>query len=182
MVSSFKNIFKTIVLILSWIIFSPLFLFLSIKWRVPKLVPRIILTTLAPLSLLIIFFVSRGTYDYYYYNIKRGSKSEIEAKTGLDFPKFKTIEKRHTRFGPAFNGDFSMEYTVKFDTLNIAIFYQQIENKIESGSTNLKDSVFVYWDRYGDGIYSFNFNDLEENLELIIDSNKEEMRITYGCM
>ena len=86
-----KLISRLLALVLAWLVFSPLFLFLSIRWKKPKLIPRIILTTIAPLTLVVLFFVSWGSYDYYYYNIKRGSRSEIEAKTGLNFPKYKTI-------------------------------------------------------------------------------------------
>jgi hypothetical protein len=177
---SFKKDSKIIALILMWILFSPLFLILSIKWSMPKLVPRIILTTLAPLSVLIIFFCSWGCYEYYYFHIKRGSRPEIEAKTGMEFPRFKTIERREMLYGPIFFRAFKMDYTVQLDTTNVDKFYQQINNKIKSGNYYREDNASsIIWD-HSYGLYSFSHFNTHENLVLVINSKNGVMRIIFG--
>ena len=177
-----KEILKTSTLILSWIVFSPLFLFLSVEWKRPKFIGRIILTIIAPVTLLTLSFVTWHGYEYYYYQIKRGSRSEIEAKTGIDFPKYKTIEKRRRTYEPSFNGDFMMNYSVQLDTTDIDQFYEQIRNVIESNNRQKNENIIVCWDSYSGGIYSFSHSNFQEILELSIDSKTGKIIITYGCI
>jgi|GEM_PF-6081908 len=173
---------KNLALILSWIILSPLFLFLSVKWNKPKLLGRIILTLIAPFTLITISFISWHGYEYYYYQIKRGSITEIEAKTGMEFPECKTIKKRRRTYGPSFNSDFIMNYSVQLDTTDITSFYQQIEEAIESSNTQENNSLYYYWDMDNKGNFSFSHNDYQEHLELNINTQTGEMDITYGSL
>ncbi|WP_340110991.1 hypothetical protein [Maribellus mangrovi] len=173
---------QVFVLILMWILLSPLFLFLSIKWKMPRLAPRIILTIIAPMTLLIISLTSISGYVYYYTYIKRGTKSEIETKTGLNFPKFTIIEKRHKTFGPAFNGDFSMEYKVQLDTLNVQEFYKQIQSSIEITDNERNDNISYSWESNSEDSYFFNYSDYQEYLELEINRFNGEMEIRYGSL
>lgn len=180
--NSFPTIFRNAILIISWIIFSPLFLFLSVKWNKPKLIGRIILTIIAPVTLITLSFISWNGYEYYYYQIKRGSISEIEAKTGMEFPKCKTIEKRQRTYGTSFNGDFTMNYSVQLDTTDITSFYQRIEEAIKSSHIQENNSLYYYWDMDNKGNFSFNHNNYQEHLELNINTQTGEMDITYGSL
>lgn len=177
-----KRTLKVIVLTLMWIFVSPLFLILSIYWKMPRLTPRIILTIIAPMSILIIFLTSFAGYKYYYFNFKRGNKSEIETKTGMEFPKFKTIEKRREIYDPSFNGDFSMEYKVQLDTINIKEFYKKIQNAIEIAGDEENDEIFYIWKHNPEGNFSFNYSDFQEHLELEINRFNGEMEIRYGSL
>ncbi len=178
---STKRMSKIIALTISWILFLPLFLFLSIKWSNPKLVPRIILTVLAPFSMLIILFISLGSYEYYYFQIKRGSRYEIETKTGIEFPRFKTIKSREMIYGPIYFSSFRMEYSVQLDTTNIDKFYQKIENKLESENLHQADNISnIFWDSYANRNYTFGHFDSQENLVLVIDGERGVMRIIFG--
>jgi hypothetical protein len=177
-----KEILKTSTLILSWIVFSPLFLFLSAEWKRPKLIGRIMLTIIAPVTLLTLSFVTWHGYEYYYYQVKRGSRSEIEAKTGIDFPEYKTIEKRRRAYEPSFNGDFTMNYSVQLDTTDIDQFYKHIREAISYKNVVKNDSLYFYWDIDFNGNFFFNHNDFQENLDLQINNKTGEMKITYGSM
>ena len=108
--------------------------------------------------------------------------SEIEAKTGLDFPKYKTIEKRHNTFGTSFNREFSMEYTVQLDTTNIDDFYEQLKIRRNAHAGDKDEKTIDSWDINGEGGYTFRHSDHQEHLFLSIDSSTGKMRVTYGSL
>ncbi|MGQ7868953.1 hypothetical protein [Sunxiuqinia sp. sy24] len=176
------SVAENIALILSWIIFSPLFLFLSIRWNKPKLIGRSMLTLIAPLTLLTLVFVSWQGYEYYYYQLKRGSRSEIEAKTGMNFPQYKTIEKRQRTYGSGFNDDFIMNYSVQLDTVDIDHFYQQVKKRTGSKHTGNNDRLYSSWSIDKDKNFSFSHIDYQEHLDLKINTETGVMDITFGSM
>ncbi|MDO9615989.1 MAG: hypothetical protein Q7J86_15890 [Bacteroidota bacterium] len=181
-----QTILKRFVLSIFWLIFPPLFLILSIVWKSPKLVMRIVLTAIAPLTIVAIVIGIFSLNQLHYYYIERGSRTEIEAKTGMEFPDYETVEKRHFSYGPSFNGDFTMERTVKFDTVNIHDFYEQIDLKIIETGKNTLNSFSIYWSMQENGNYSFTHFDPQDEddqtLELEIDKKNSQVRITYGRM
>ena len=182
-----QSVLKKLILILFWIIFPPLFLVFSIIWKTPKLTVRILLTAVAPLTLVVLFMGLFQMQQYYYYHFERGSRTELEAKTGLKFPDYQTIEKRHFLNGPSFNGDFTIEFTIKLDTANIQDFYRQIDHKTRDDSKNKEEVPTSYWSSERDGNYSFTcFGDPkdkgDETLELHIDKKNALIKITYGAM
>lgn len=179
-----ESALQKLTLIFFWLIFPPLFLVFLFIWKMPKLAIRLILTVIAPLTLIVLFVGLFQLQQYYYYHFERGSRAEIEAKTGLKFPDYTTVEKRHFTFEPGFNGDFSMEYTVKFDTANIQNFYLQIDKKLQEPEK--QNSSTIYWSLENDGNYFFNHFDPEDEddqtLELHIDKKNAQIRISYGQM
>ena len=178
-----KSILKKTALLFQWLIFPPLFLFFSIKWKTPKIITRTVLTIIAPLTLVVLIAISWQGYDYYYYQIKRGSRSEIETKTGLIFPKFHTTNKRQFTYGPSFLGDFRMEYTVKLDTNNIQEFYEQIEQQIKFAEEQKGKHSAINWSMDNEGNYSFSEIDFETgNLELKINKKNAVVEILFGQM
>ena len=182
--NQFKIIIKKLALLILWLIFPPLFLFFSIKWKTPKIISRTILTIIAPLTLLILMAISLQGYEYYYHHVKRGSKSELETKTGMLFPKFHTTNKRQFTYGNSFNGDFTMEYTVKLDTNNIQVFYEQIEQQIQFYEEQIEKNPAIYWTIDKEGNYFFTYQDFEngddETLELKINKKDAEIKILFG--
>ena len=186
MKNQIKLILKISVLLLLWLIFSPLFLWFSIKWNIPKLVSRIILTIIAPFTLLIFLAIYWQGYDYYYHHIKRGSRSELETKTSIIFPKFHTANKKQFVYGSSFNGDFTMEYTVKLDTNNIQVFYEQIEQQIQFYEKQEGKYSAVDWSIDKEGNYFFTYLDIEngddETLELYFNKKDAKVKIVFGQM
>lgn len=177
---SLKRSYQFVVLFFTWFLFSPLFLFFSIRWRKPKMFLRLILAAVAPFTLGILLLFSVTSYRYYYQNIQRGGRAEIETKTGLYFPKYSSITQRHNIYNSGFNGDFTMGYFVMFDTANIKEFYHSITGEIESGNSIQRDSLFKSWMIDKEGNYSFSYNDFQEFLELEINRETGEMKIMYG--
>lgn len=180
------SVFKVAVLSIFWLIFPPLFLVFSIIWKMPKLLMRIVLTIVAPLSLIAFAIGIFGVTQLHYFYFERGSRTEIETKTGLKFPDYETVEKRHFTHEPSFNGDFSMERTIKFDTTNIQDFYKQIDLKIEATKQDATGSANISWSRNNDGTYYFSHFDLndpdDQTLEIKIDKKQKVVTITYGRM
>ncbi len=185
---TFISVLKKSSLIFFWFIFPPLFLVFSIIWKSPKLVGRIILTIVAPLTLLTLIVGFLWVREYYSYNFKRGNRSEIEAKTGLKFPDYQIIEKRHSKFGMgmAFNSDYSRVYSVKLDTTDIQEFYDLIEGQIKIYEEQKGENEFIYWSKNQDGSYFFNhfdFNDSDDQtLQITIDKKSSIAEIEYGRM
>ena len=148
----------------------------------PRLGYRVLLTLIAPFTLIVLLIAEDVAERYYTCYYQRGTRTEIETKTGVKFPEYKTLEKRHFTFGPKITGDFDMEYSVKFDTVKIQDFYGQIEKQIEKHGRNFdKDSV-LSWSINEDNNYHFiqPLSESTETLELEIDKKNFLINIKYG--
>jgi hypothetical protein len=176
-------ILKIIGLIFSWLLFPPLFFILSTIWKMPKKIWRVVLTIIAPLSLLLIIICSVWVYQNYHVYRERGSRKEIEIKTGIELPKYQKFERRYFIYGSAFGGDFTMEYSIQLDTAGAQDFYRQIEEKLNEQKNDSVDSG-VSWSLTEEGNYHFSspgINPLtQENLELFIDRKNALVRVIYG--
>lgn len=184
MINKKKTISRYLALFGSWLIFPPLFLVLSIIWKTPKLIARVILTFLSPVSLILLLVISYYTYSFYCFFITRGSRAEIETKTEVKFPEYKTIERKHIDHPPSFNGDFSIEYSIKLDTNNIKGLYNRIDMLILNRDTLNNKNISSGWTIEEDG--NFHFSHMENNdeddqyLELNIDKKTALVKIKYG--
>lgn len=181
-----QSIFKKTVLFFTWLFCPPLFLVFSIIWKSPKLVGRIILTIIAPLTITTFIIIFIYIHEYHYYYFKRGNRLEIEVKTGLKFPDYKAIEKKHFTDRIGFKGDFMMQYSVKLDTANIQEFYNQIEAKIQISEKQKEEELFTHWNKHQDENYYFShidFNDEDDQiLSITIDKKSSIAEIEYGRM
>lgn len=186
MKTHFLTVLKISVLSIFWLVFPPLFLTFSIIWKMPKLVWRIVLTVFAPFTIVTLMVGVFSLYMLHYYYIERGSRSEIEAKTGLIFPDYEPVEKRHFTYNPRFNGDFTMERTIKLDTVNLADFYKRIEEKIRASEKDTIDSATIYWNIEENGNFRFNHFEYtggdDQTLELEIDKRQAVVTIIYGSL
>ncbi len=187
MKTHFSTATKIGVLSIFWLVFPPLFLFFSIVWKMPKLVMRIVLTVVAPLTIAAILIGTFGMHQLHYFYIERGSRNEIETKTRLSFPDYETVEKRHFTYKPGFNGDFTMEYTMQLDTTNIRDFYRKIEERLQvNADTTSELSSTNYWSRTDKGNYSFTHFDMndedDQTLSLDFDNGKALVKVTFGRM
>lgn len=173
----FKTILKDLTLAVLWLLISPLFLFFSIRWKRPKKIARIILTVIAPFTLIVFFIVLISGGFYYYHYIQRGSRAEIERRTGIEFPWFKTVERRKFEIKPLFTGDFSMKRKVRIDTAYIKGIIGGIDN---STKDSLSRYAFNYiWDINGN-VVSFNYMDENDILKFSIDRETGVMDIDFG--
>lgn len=174
---------KTITLAVFWLIFPPLFLILSFVWKIPRKVFRILLFFVAPLTLLVLFAVSAQVYAHYYYLVERGSRKEIETRTGLQFPDYQTIEKRRFLSGPSLSGDFTVQYVIRLDTAGIQEFYSDIEALIPDGADSLQVQA-SHWTLNGKDGYSFydagTDHPDQEFLSVTILKSRAQAVIEYG--
>ena len=146
MKSNLENILKVIVLILSWIIFSPFLLFFAHKWKLIGKGWRIILFILSPfmaimyflLTILIVWGCSEYDRKYGYTNNKT-----IERITGVEFPKL-DIQK-YNKGIKSFNGDYSDTFVLEMES-ELSESTYMILDSLSSGST--------HWSFY-DGEYRF---------------------------
>ncbi len=177
------TVIKSLVLFVFWLVFPPLFLLFSFIWKMPRLAFRIIFTLLAPVTLFFLVLGAVLVMNFYQVHFVRGARAEIEAKTGLDFPSYQTVEKRHFVYGPTFMGDFTLEYSVKMDTAEIGNFYRQVEKQMEKSKCNSTGSD-CSWAVDENGNYRFNSPGIEpatqETLELVIDKRNAVVKITCG--
>lgn len=122
--------------------------------------------------------------QYYYHHISRGSKNEIESLTGLNLPKYKIIEKRHFTYGPNFQGNFYMEYTIKLDTVKIKEFYNRIEEEITDYNLRKERQPQPFWTINESGDYYFNSSGIQpethETLELLFDKKNSTLKVKFG--
>jgi hypothetical protein len=177
------TVVKSLVLFVFWLVFPPLFLFFSVIWEMPRLTYRIVLTLIAPFTLFA-FLMSWVVFENYYTcYFSRGTRTEIETKTGVDFPKYKILEKRHLINGPWMSGDFDMKYSVKLDTVGIRDFYLRIEKQMEKRKDDSAGND-SYWSVDENGNYRFSLPGVEpetqETLELLIDKSNAVVKIAYG--
>lgn len=179
-----QYILRSFALFMTWLIFPPIFLILSTIWKTPRKIWRLVLTFIAPLTLLILLLTMIWANDYYYWHYKRGSKKEIETLTSLKLPKYKVIEKRHFTYGPRFQGDFIMEYTIKLDTLNIKEFYNNIEEQIIILNSDNKRNTVPSWRITESGDYYYGSSgaplDSHEMLELLFDKKNSTVKVEFG--
>ncbi len=185
MKSTILTILKSFTLFIFWLIFPPIFLVLSIIWKMPKKIWRVVLTIVAPITLLCLFALVFLGYIYYRSYIYRGSQREIETKTGLDLPRYKVVEKRHFTKGTSYFEHFTVEYVIKLDTTNIKEFYRKVEEQIiKYEQANNSNKIGIFWKEIDSGNYYFNSDGFEpltkETLILKIDKKNAEIRVSYG--
>ncbi len=192
--SRLKSLLHFIALFITWLVFVPLYIYLSFRWKISKIGTRIFFTVISPCTIILLIVLLWCGYDQYYYNVYRGSMSEIEKKTQIDFPDYKTIKPRQESGDESWRppkrtflfNDFSMGYTIQLDSTEINSFYQKIENQIIKNrkiKRSKDEEIKTYWSK-GDGIYSFSDfggDGSSETLSLCINTKNRMMEIKYGC-
>jgi hypothetical protein len=181
-----KQIAKHLVLFITWLLVSPLYLYLSIKWKFPIKILRIIFFIVSPFTIILLLVAGFYVYDINTIYIQRGGMSEIEEKTGIDFPDYKTIKFKHlTSDRKLLHNDFEVSYTIELDSTDITTFYQNIEKQIpDSTSKEATGDVnnWRYWTKKGD-FYEFSDmgTDNTETLSVSINTKNRVVEIKYGC-
>ena len=147
MKTNIEKILKFVVLLLLWALFSPLFLFLTIRWKIMVKGWRTALFALSPFMLFVYFMLTvLVVWVYSEYNRKFGysSNSAIERITGVDFPRLNIIE--YNKGIKSFNGDYTDSFVL------------EMESKMSESTYRVLDSLALsnnsYWSFY-DGEYRF---------------------------
>ena len=183
---NFKDYLKNITLFVLWLCIPPIYPFLAVKWKTRTKKKAILHTFLSPLMIVFTLVLLVGFFEesssFYNENFYRGSISEIESKTEIEFPSFKTVEKDISRTKKAFNGDWTKSYTVKLNSDEIKDYYSKIDHKIlETQNSNDRN-----WSKTEDNHYHFSQavqyrGEPDEFLELDINKETNTVTIKYGC-
>jgi len=175
---------KKLSLALLWLLFPPLFLVLAFVWKMPRMAARIILFVVAPITLVMLLATGVDLYNRYHQYVDRGSRSEIESKTGLKFPRYRTIDKREIIFKYPRGLDFTMKYKVQLDTARIREFYQAIETTAQPTAIDTLHMRPPGWRINSDGNYDFYDSGInhpdQQFLDITIDKSMHQATIVYG--
>lgn len=174
-------------LILSWLIFSPLFLFLSWKWQKPRKWKRIILTIISPSSLVLAIlmgFVCIMGYVLLERTYKFTNRETLNEITGVVLPKFKVVDRIYG--GSGFTGDYSDEIIIRFkDTLPHG-FYLQLDSICNVNTywckSNMDSQTIYRYDRmWGNGLPAPQGQDDEDDYFFNIKIQQDSREATITC-
>ena len=172
--SSHKQIIKWIALILSWATISPLFLFLTYRWRMLKKWLRWILTLVSPLCIFIfsmlflivvLWIFSRPPRDDKYYS----NEQRLEKITGVRFEIKKVVE--YIPGKCTFTGDYSS--TTKILLKNIPN-YEKLDSLTQKKVWSKTKKGYSFSAMWGNGIAAPEGEDEEDDRCLYID-------VVYNC-
>ena len=137
------KILQWLILLLSWLTISPLFIYLARKWLLIGKKVRILLLLISPLMLigyLILFLLALQVYDDYRRKYKFANNETIERITGVAFPELDIIDYKKDNRG--FLGDYKDRLTLEMeDDLSVST-YHYLDSIINAGNTQ--------WFKHGD--------------------------------
>ena len=152
---------KWVVLVLAWLLFSPVFYWLAGKWGMVSKVKRIWLSILSPnmiilfwlLILLIVLFVA---YMVMLYNSRDmvqiyEDTERLERITGVAFPEFKLVE--YEKGKSNFLGDYEDKFILEMKEELLEATYHHLDSIIECGDAHWGKDGERYWYRniWGNG-------------------------------
>ena len=117
MKSNVEKIFKIIALILLWTVFSPLFLFFALRWKIVRKGWNTAIFVISPfMTVVYLLLTILVMWGYSEYDRKYGysSNKAIERITGVDFPKLYIVE--YNKGMKSFNGDYTDSFELEMET------------------------------------------------------------------
>ena len=179
---------KYVVLILSWLIFSPLFLLLSWKWKNLGKWKRITFTIISPSSLILAILIVVGSFMGYSLLERRykftGRETLCEL-TGVMLPKFKVIDRKEGK--RSFTGDYCDEIIIQFKDSLSSDFYLQLDSICSINTCWSKSKIdsktrYHYERMWGNGMPAPQGQDDDEDyfFNIEIQQNSQEAKITCG--
>lgn len=175
-----KRILKLFGLLLGWLLFPPIFLLLSYRWKLISPWLRISLFFVAPLTFLVLF-IGIVWGKSYLHQEWRGSRSEISMRTGVLFPHLDQAEEDWMYGSRSFNGDFTKVKYYQLDTTDIESFYATLEQMVDSCSSHQDQFHNKTWNKDRNG-FSFSVVEGDEFLNLKIDKTSGKMEVIFGEM
>ncbi len=130
MKSNIEKILKIIALLLLWTVFSPLFLFFALRWKIVGKGWKIALFVLSPfMTVVYLLLTILVMWGYSEYDRKYGysSNKAIERITGVEFPKLDIQE--YNKGEKSFNGDYSDSFVL------------EMENELSESTFKVLDSL-----------------------------------------
>lgn len=189
-VSKLIEVLKISVLAFFWLVFSPVFYFLSKWWYASRRKMRKVLFFVSPLVIIIALYLSLYTYMLTN-DALMGSKWSIEEKTVLEFPSYR---RNHLLFLSNLlkNNSFSslrsennLSFTAKLKPSQCEAFFMEIDQLIQDSAYNNPKEIEILgrsWSIDGSGNYSFSYirQQPEETLNITINPKTYEMFVSVG--
>lgn len=177
---------KYLLLLLSWLTLSPLFIYLANKWNLFEKSARIILFATSPLMLiiyLVVTFAIYMAYDDYSRKHRFADNDVIERITGVRFPEVSIID--YKKGDKGFTMDYSDELTLEMEEVPNEKTFQLLDSLITSGTGNwYKDNNTYSFDTiWGYGLSAPEGENKEEDMffSLIIEKGSKTITINYGA-
>lgn len=149
------KILQWLILLLSWLTISPLFIYLARKWLLIGKKVRILLLLISPLMLIvyfIIFLLALQEYDDYQRKYKFANNEAIERITGVAFPELDIVEYKKDNRG--FLGDYNDKLILEMEEELSEATYHYLDSIIKSGNTKWfkHDDEYSYSIMWGNGL------------------------------
>lgn len=136
------KITEWLALLLSWLTISPLFVYLSSRWKLIGKKMRILLLLVSPLMVIVYFIILLlALQGYYNYQRKYhfADNEVIERITGVAFPELDIVD--YIKWDTGFSGDYNDVITLEMkDDLDEST-YNYLDSIIDSGDTS--------WSKHG---------------------------------
>lgn len=180
------KILQWLIILFSWFTISPLFYYLTCRWKLIGKKLRVILLLISPIFLVIyilLFFYGLDTYYSYQRKHRFANKDVIERITGITYPNFKIIE--YTKGKTAFQGDYSDQLKIEFKEVLSTAFYQKLDSLVIIGFSDWSkhDNVYSYSKVWGNGLPAPKGENDEEDMSFSISFGKgsKQAIINYGA-
>lgn len=181
----FIKLFRAITLILTWVIFSPVFVHLAKRWESVGKGLRRFLLLISPFMVIVYVVVCMAVYGVwsgYHRKHRFADNQAIERVTGIRFPKLKLVD--YEKGGSSFTGDFNDCLTLEMQDELSEATYNFLDSLICSGNTewSKRDGQYNYSIMWGNGLPAPEGEDDDEDIAFSL-SFKEGSRtvvINYG--
>ncbi len=144
-----RIVIKSMALLLSWLMFSPLMLILDGHWKLLPKWLRIVLFVLSPMMLILIAVaVIWGNMNYsdFYARHHFVRPKVVENITGVRLPNYKVVE--YERGSRSFNGDYTDEFVLEFERIPDDAFYKKLDEHFDC----FEPGKYSYSAIWGNGI------------------------------
>ena len=177
------KILQWIISLISWLTLSPLFYYLTWKWKLIGKKLRVTLLLISPIFLMIyivLFVLGLYAYDSYQRKYRFTNKDTIEKITGVKYPNFKIVE--YTKGRTSFQGDYNDQLIIEFKEAPSAAFYQKLDSLIavEQSDWSKRDNVYSYSKMWGNGLPAPKGEDNEEDMTFSIEFEKGSKKAIIG--
>ena len=161
------KILQWLISLISWLMLSPLFYYLTWKWKLIGRKLRVALLLISPIFLglyIILFAFGLDTYYNYHRKHRFADKAVLERITGITYPDFKVIE--YTEGRTSFLGDYNDELIIEFEKMPSAVFYQFLDSLIAVTDSGwfIHDNIYSYNHTWGNGMPAPKGEDDEEDM------------------
>ena len=180
------KITQWLTLLLSWIIISPLFVYLANRWKLIGKKVRILLLLISPLMLIVYFIIFllalQGYFDYQR-KYRFADNDVIERITGVAFPAVDILDYEKGKSG--FLRDYSDKLTLEMEEELSEATYHYLDSIISAGNTEWSkhDDEYSYSIIWGNGFPAPKGEDDEEDMMFSLSTKKGSKIVTieYGA-